>query len=78
MELYWKEELVFREEDMTTYNVDVASSVTTTFPWYPTTTHTYPYTVWTTPTHAQKCLNCGYCPCCGKSDIPGKLTSDEE
>ena len=24
--------------------------------------------------HAPKCENCGYCPCCGKSDIPGKLS----
>lgn len=27
---------------------------------------------------SSKCANCGYCTCCGKSDIPGKLTMPEE
>jgi hypothetical protein len=64
---------------MTTYDLTIGSSTTyqldTTIPWCPNTTiWTYPNTIWTTGTHhARKCENCGYCPCCGKSDIPGKL-----
>jgi len=59
---------------LSTYSVDLTSTTTTTFPWYPATIYTYPYTLWTTAPHAQKCQNCGYCSCCGKSDIPGNLT----
>lgn len=41
------------------------------------TIYTYPYTYWSTTYHVPKCQNCGYCSCCGKSDIPGKLTPEE-
>ena len=37
-------------------------------------TYTYPYTNWNLPYASTKCQNCGYCSCCGKADIPGKLT----
>lgn len=57
------------------YSIDTTASVTSTIPWYRTTT--FP-DIWTTTTHAQKCPNCGYCHCCGKSDIPGRLTPEAE
>jgi hypothetical protein len=82
MELYWEKELAFREEDMTTYQIDTTVGVTSTVPWNTITTtmypYTYPYTLWTTVPHAQKCQNCGYCSCCGKSDIPGDLTPPDD
>jgi hypothetical protein len=74
----------FRKENMgsgVTYvsnGQDITGCVTTCAtpaPWgY---TYTYPYTTWTGyPVHQQRCVNCGYCPCCGKSDVPGKLAGD--
>jgi len=51
-------------------------SVTSAIPWNPvpdTGIYWYPAHA----AHAGKCLNCGYCPCCGKSDIPGKLTPED-
>jgi hypothetical protein len=42
----------------------------------PGTTVIYPWTYWTGSyygTYQQKCPNCGYCSCCGKSDVPGKI-----
>ena len=38
---------------------------------YPNYTYTWPVV-----SHA-KCPNCGYCSCCGKSDVQGKLTKEE-
>lgn len=58
-----------------TYELQFTSGTTV---WYPeTVTHTIvnPY-IWNVPLHAQKCVNCGYCSCCGKSDIPGKLAEE--
>lgn len=63
---------------MTIYEIPYTSTTTTFHPWMNTGASTYYPYVWTTPPHAQKCVNCGYCSCCGKSDIPGKLTPEEE
>lgn len=61
---------------MTTYGIDTTFTSTTTV--YPNTTYwMYPYIGWTSSPHAQKCPNCGYCSCCGKSDIPGKLVPEQ-
>lgn len=43
----------------------------TTYTYYPTTgTFVYPTTFtypWPGSEHRSKCVNCGYCPCCGRS-----------
>ena len=45
----------------------------TTYTYYPTTgTFIYPNTFtypWSGSEHQSKCVSCGYCPCCGRSDV---------
>jgi len=58
----------------TDYNVNMTTATTTTgLYWW-----NYPPATWVPSTHTQKCQNCGYCSCCGKSDIPGKLTPETD
>lgn len=50
-------------------------SVTSAIPWNGVTYTGYTwYPVSAGTSHAVKCPNCGYCSCCGKSDVSGKAT----
>ena len=53
------------------YGVGVAS----TGAWNPAGWYTPSYT-YSSGYYAPKCINCGYCACCGKADIPGNVTGE--
>ena len=38
----------------------------------------YPVTTTYSGVATSRCPNCGYCTCCGKADIPGKMTEQED
>jgi len=65
--------------DATTYSYVSGCSTTAVIPlgtaptsasivYYPNVTY-YPYSWNCYGYHAPKCVNCGYCPCCQRSDV---------
>ena len=52
---------------MATYSVNVPPFCSTLATYY-NYGYSYGYT---------KCVNCGYCSCCGKADIPGAVVREE-
>lgn len=59
----------------TTYGVGVTSAGTwAPGGWYNPSSYTYSSGY----NHAPKCQNCGFCPCCGKADIPGNYARPDQ